>query len=100
MPEVALVLLVGLSSLAAYGLGARGAGRSRAGLGAATRATLETVGLGVLFLVANLGLATLTVALARVVTGRFVSLYAIDELVLVAVSLLQGIFFRWWRDRG
>ena len=100
MHDVAFVILVGLTSLAAYLLGARRFGLSRPGLRAATRATLEAVGLGVLFLVANLALAALAVALARAVTGGFVPVYAIDDLALVAVSLLQGFFFRWWRDRG
>lgn len=100
MRDVTFVILVGLTSLAAYLLGARRLGLSRPGLGAATRATLEAVGLGVLFLAANLTLATLAVALARAVTGGFVSVYAIDDLALVAVSLLQGLLFRGWRDRG
>jgi len=98
--EVVLIILVGLSSLAAYRLGACRLRLSRPGLRAATRATLESVGLGVLFLAANLALATLAVGLARVVTGGFVSVYMIDELTVVAVSLLQGALFRWWWDRG
>jgi hypothetical protein len=98
--DVAFAVLVGLTSLAAYLLGARRNSVSRPGLGAAVRATLETVGLGVLFLVANLTLAAVAVALARAATGRFVSVYAIDDLALGAVSLVQAVLFRWWLARG
>jgi hypothetical protein len=98
--DVALAVLVGLTSLAAYRLGARRLGLARAGLGGAVRATLEAVGLGVLFLAANLTLAALAIAAARALTGRFVPVYAIDDLAFVAVSLLQGVLFRWWWRRG
>jgi hypothetical protein len=98
--DLVFVVLVGLTSLAAWLLGARRRKLSRPGLGAAARATLETVGLGVLFLAGNLALAVLAVVLARALTGRFVSIYAIDDLALVAVSFLQAVCFRWWWDRG
>jgi hypothetical protein len=98
--DLVFIVLVGLTSLAAWLLGARRRRLSRAGLGAAARATLETVGLGVLFLAANLALAALAVVLARALTGRFVSIYVIDDLALVAVSFLQAVCFRWWWDRG
>lgn len=100
MQDLALVVLVGLTSLAAYRYGARRLGLSHPGLAAAGRATLEAVGLGVLFFAANLGLAALGVALARAATGGFVSMYAIDDLALASVSLLQGTLFRWWCERG
>jgi hypothetical protein len=98
--DLGLALLVALTSFAAWRLGARHLGLSRPGLAAAGRATLETVGLGVLFLVANLTLAAVAVALARAATGRFVSVYAIDDLALGAVSLVQAVLFRWWLARG
>ena len=31
--------------------------------------------------------------------GRFVSVYQIDDVTIAAVSLLQGLVFRWWRER-
>jgi hypothetical protein len=99
--DLGFVVIVALTSLAAWLVRARGPGLSRSRLGAAARATLETVGLAVLFLAANLTLAALVIALARAVTGRFVSVYGIDDLAFGAVSLLQGIAFRWWvRERG
>jgi hypothetical protein len=98
--DLGLALLVALTSFAAWRLGARRLGLSRPGLAAAGRATLETVGLGVLFLVANLTLAAVAVALARAATGRFVPVYSIDDLALGAVSLVQAVLFRWWLARG
>lgn len=99
MRSVALVAVVALTSVAAYLIGARRLGLARPHLGAAIRATLEAVGLGVFFLAANLALAALTVALARAAAGRFVSVYSIDDLTLAVASLLQGIVFRWWLAR-
>ena len=94
--DVGFVVLVGLTSLAAYLAGARWRALSRVGLPAAVRATLETVGLAVLFMAGNLVLAALGVALARLLTGRFVAVYAIDDLALTGASVLQAILFRWW----
>lgn len=99
MRDVALIVLVGLSSLAGYLLGTRRFGLSPPGLAAAAQATLEAIGMAAVFLVANLGLAALGVALGRTVTGGFVSVYAVDDLALVAASLLQGFLFRWWWGR-
>ena len=99
MRDLLLVALVALTSAAAYLIGARRLGLSRPSLGAAGRAALEAVGLGALFFAANLALSFLAVALIRAATGRFVSVYAIDDLALTAVSLLQGIVFRWWLGR-
>ena len=48
----------------------------------------------------NLALVVLPLLVARAATNRFVSLYGPDNVTLAAVSLLQGLVFRWWRDRG
>jgi hypothetical protein len=95
----AVVVLAALTSLGAHLLGVRRLGLPPSGVGPAARATLEAVGLAALFLAANLVLAGLAVALGRSVAG-FVSLYAIDDLALAAVSLLQGFLFRWWWGRA
>jgi hypothetical protein len=98
--DAVLLALLGLTSLALYLVGVRRLGLSPAGFRAACHATLEVVGLGVVFFALNTALAVLAVAAARVVTGGFVSLYAIDDLTIGAASLLQGLVWRWWRDRG
>jgi hypothetical protein len=63
-------------------------------------ATLEAIGLGVLFFAANSALTLLPILGGRVLTGTFVSVYQFDQVTIAAVSLLQGIVVRWWRDRG
>jgi hypothetical protein len=97
--EMDLIGVVALTCLAAYLWGTRRAGLSATGLRAATTAALETIGLCVLFLVANLALALLAILVVRPWT-RFMSVYGLDYVGLVGVSLLQGILCRWWRERG
>jgi hypothetical protein len=53
--DVSTILLIGLTSLAAYLVGTRRFGLSRPALGGVVRATLETIGMATVFLVANPG---------------------------------------------
>lgn len=99
MIDVSTILLIGLTSLAAYLVGTRRFGLSRPALGGVVRATLETIGMATVFLVANLGLAALALGLVRGAAGHFISVYMVDDLALGAVSLLQGFVFRWWWSR-
>lgn len=99
MRDMDLIGVVALTCLAAYLWGTRRAGLSAAGLRAATTATLETIGLCVLFLAANLALALLAILAARAWTDRFLSVYTPDYITFAGVSLLQGLFCRWWRER-
>ena len=100
MQALILVVVLGLTSVAGYLVGTRRLGLSRAGLQGAAAATLETIGLGVVFFAANLALAVVPILAARAWGGWFVSVYAVDDIMIGAVSLLQGLVFRWWRDRG
>ncbi|HEY7139886.1 MAG TPA: hypothetical protein VIE44_07305 [Methylomirabilota bacterium] len=100
MRGAVLILTLGLTCLAGYLWGTRRLGLSHAALRAAAAATLEAVGLGVLFLAGNLALSMLPVLAARAWTGWFVSIYGVDYVTITAVSLLQGLLFRWWRGRG
>jgi len=97
---LSLIAALGLTCLAGYLLGTRRLGLSRAGFRAAVAATLEAIGLGVLFFAVNLVVAVLPVLVSRAEPGRFVSFYGLDHVTIAAVSLLQGLVFRWWRDRG
>ena len=99
MYTLSALVLVALTSLAAYLFGTRRLGLSRPGLGNAVQATLETIGMGVVFLVLNLGLGVLGIALVRVAGGHFMSAYTIDDLALAVASLFQGVLFRWWWGR-
>ena len=99
--DMDLIGVVALTCLAALPLGDGAArGCRAAGLRAATTAALETIGLCVLFLAANLALALLAILVARAWTDRFLSVYTPDYITFAGVSLLQGLVCRWWRERG
>ena len=100
MHRLGLAAALLLTCLGAYLQGRRRHGLSPGGLGDAVAATLETIGLGACFLVANLALALLPLLVLRAWSGRFVSVYSIDGVTIGAVSLLQALVYRWWRDRG
>ena len=95
MDTAFILVVVGLTSLAAA-LVARG--RSRRRLRSAVGKTLETIGLATVFLFLNVGVAFGLTLLARLVVGRFVSLYHSDDVTILAVSVLQALVFQWWRE--
>ncbi|MBI4012140.1 MAG: hypothetical protein HY359_07545 [Candidatus Rokubacteria bacterium] len=97
MQDLFIIGLVGVTSVAAYLIGARGLRLPRRGLGPAAGRTLECVGLTLLFFGANLAVGVAAVLAARAVTRGFVSLYLADDVVLLPLSLLQALLFAWWR---
>src|SRR5262245_5596719 len=88
-----VVVAVGLTSLA-YGALAR----SRIGpswpAGERGWLPIEAIGLGMLFLAANLVVAGLGIVFSRMVSAEYVAVYVLDDITLLAVSLLQGVWFR------
>lgn len=94
--DLLLLAVVAATSAAAVALGVRRLHRSRAGLRAALGATLACIGVTAIFAAANLALGTLLVLGARLVTGRFVSIYLVDDPTWLAISLLQGIAWSLW----
>jgi hypothetical protein len=92
--------VVGLTCLGGYLWGARRLSLSCTGLRAAAAATLEAIGLGVLFLAVNLALVVLPFLAVRAMTSTFVSFHDVDQVTIATVSLLQGFVGRWWWDRG
>ncbi|HEV8675920.1 MAG TPA: hypothetical protein VGX21_17925 [Methylomirabilota bacterium] len=97
MDSAFLAVLVGLTSVGAYLMGARGRGWSRRGLRAAVGHMLECVGLALAFFVVNLALGLAILLVARRVAGGFVSLYVVDDVTLLVLSLLQALVFAGWR---
>ena len=93
-----ILLLVGLTSAAAYWVGVKGLGLSGRGLRRAVGKVLECLGTMLVFLVCNIAVGMIIILAARVVTREFVSLYLINHEVLVILSLLQGLAFLCWRD--
>lgn len=95
MSSALLLLLAVATSLVAV-LIAPGRG-GRQALRDAARHTLELVGIAALFLVGNLTLGVVIVLAIRSVLPLFVSIYVLDDVSLVALSLLQGTVFFFWR---
>jgi uncharacterized membrane protein len=96
--ESSLVLaLISLTSSAAYLLGTRGLGLERRGLGAAALHLLEYLGAGAVFFAVNLVVGGGLILLARRAQSHFVSLYLVDDVSVLALSVLQGLVFQAWR---
>jgi hypothetical protein len=93
MAQAFLLAVVTVTSIAAYLVARRARAVSPRRLRAAVGTMLEYLGVSVAFLVFNIVVGAGTVLLVRAATGRFVSVYVIDDAFVVAVSVLQGLFF-------
>ncbi len=96
MEALLILALVGGTSLGGYLVARRWLRlRPSALYGACSRA-LECVGLALVFLAANLAVGGLLVLGYRGLTGRFLTIYAINDLTVALLSVLQAILLRWW----
>ncbi len=100
MDEIFLPLLVLLSSLVTYLVGAKRLGLSTQNLAAAGARMLETVGLIVIFAVVNTAIGVAAILATRTLTHWFLSLYIANDPTLWVLSLLQGLAFQGWRATG
>jgi hypothetical protein len=92
------LLFLGLAGVTSLVAGLLMPGAKRPGLGRAGLLALELVGMSALFLVANLLLGGAIVLAIRLVwPPQFVSIYVLNDLSLVALSILQGALFFCWR---
>jgi hypothetical protein len=91
-----VIVLVGISSLLALGVGVRVLGLSAARVPAAVALGVETVGFGIGFFLVNVTIGFTTVLIARALVG-FASLYLFNDLILLVASLFQGLVFAGWR---
>lgn len=97
MGQGIVLAIVGLTSLAAYWLGAKLLRLSPRTLGSAVLRMTELVGIAIAFFAANLVVGFLVVMAIRALTNRFVSTYVLDDTSLVMLSTLQGLVFDSWR---
>lgn len=97
MKELFLPLLLTATSVLGYAVGIRAVGLSRRRLGWAVRQLCELAGLTVVFLAANLAIGLTVILATRALSGRFISVYLLNDMTLVAVSALQGVLFGCWR---
>ncbi len=92
--------LVLVTSGGVWLVGTRRLGLPRAGLLPAGARMLEAVGFLMVFLALNLGLGGIAILAWRGITGRFASLYLLNDATLGVFSLIQALIFHWWWQGG
>jgi len=92
--------LVLVTSGGVWLVGTRRLGLPRAGLLPAGARMLEAVGFLMVFLALNLGLGGIAILAWRGITGRFASLYLLNDATLGVFSLVQALVFHWWWQGG
>jgi hypothetical protein len=95
--SLALIGIVALTSLGAYIVATQRLGLRRNTLPAAVGETLECVGLAVIFLAGNLAVGVALVFGFRILSGRFISVYGLNDITLVVLSVLQALVLQSWR---
>ncbi len=96
--EPFLLIAVAITSLGGYFVAVRWQRRSPASLRLALGRLLECVGAVAVFAAINLAVGAAVILGVRIFTGWFVSLYLLDDVVWIIVSLLQGIAWSLWRE--
>jgi hypothetical protein len=97
MEDYFVLALAGLTSLAAAAWEWRRQAHPVPALRAAAVGALETVGLAVLFFLANVATGALVTVAARALDIGFISIYLSTDVTLLVLSLLQALVFRGWR---
>ena len=92
--------MVVLTSVVAYFLATWALGLQPRSLRSAITEALELFGLSIVFLVANLAAGMCLILGARALSGRFLSVYWINDSTLGLMSFLQAIVFHCWRRRA
>jgi hypothetical protein len=98
MEQIFILVLVGLTSAGAYIIGRRRFGLSLSGFRHAISGVLEGIGMTLAFFAINLGAGMIIILAGRLLLREFVSLYLVNDLTLLVLSLFQGLAFqRWWQ---
>ena len=92
--------LVLVTSGGVWLVGTRRLGLPRAEILPAGARMLEAVGFLMVFLALNLGLGGIAILAWRGITGRFASLYLLNDATLGVFSLIQALIFHWWWQGG
>ena len=92
------LVLIGVTSTAAYLLANRIRQLNFTTLLQALAALLDWIGLFAVFFMANLTLGLVSILMIRGLTPRFVSLYELQNLLLLIFSAAQAfVFHHWWK---
>ena len=98
MSLILAFLLVGLTSTVAYTILNSTRRRPSAALLQSVIALLDWIGLFAVFFTCNLALGGLLILFVRGFTTRFVSLYELQNLLLLIFSAAQAfVFHHWWK---
>ena len=99
MQSLILISIVVVSTLAALVATVRSGFVPRDGWRPALWTALGLIGASAVFFVLNLTIGVAAILLVRSVTPLFVSIYVLNDVTLVGLSLLQGLVFGvWYRD--
>jgi len=98
MKQVFILVLVSVTSLGAYLVGANGLKLPGREIRKAIGKMFECFGITLVFFMVNIAVGVMGILAARAATGEFVSLYLASDGALLALSLIQGLAFQWWRD--
>src|SRR5438874_1919245 len=98
MQALVILAIVAVTSLVAAVIARRGFEWSGLALVAGFARMLEYVGAGLVFFAVNLLVAVLALLATRTLTRAHVSLYLVNDIALLALSLLQGFAFQCWRE--
>jgi hypothetical protein len=94
------LLVIGVTSVSSYLGAVKWLGLSTGSLSTALGNMLDCIGTMLIFVVLNLALGAAVILGVRLVGGRFVSLYLLDDQAWLALSALQGLTWSLWRQRG
>ena len=92
--------MVLLTSVVAYFLATRAFRLEPRSLRSAITEALELLGLSIIFLIANLAAGISLILGARALSGRFLSVYWVNDSTLGLMSFFQAIVFHCWRRRA
>ena len=98
MQGLFVLVLVGLTSMAAALFAVRRLAWPAAALASGARVALELLGAGLVCFVVNLGLGVGVILLVRALSPRPVSVYVLNDVALLVLSLLQGLVLQGWRQ--
>jgi hypothetical protein len=98
MDKLYVPLLILLSSAFGYLYARRRWGIDGANLRQAFRTALELIGCWIVVYGANLLFGLVLILLIRRLTGFFISLYVLNDIMLVLLTVLQAlVFYHLWR---
>ena len=95
------LFLLGLTiatSLMAYLLG-RSLGLTPPPLAAAVARAFELIGMSMVFLALNIAAGLFLILAMRILTPLFLSVYVLNDVSLIGISLVQGLVFETWRAK-